>query len=205
MEKFKVILNRSIGRVYVPKHIRNRTEEVILHISDTPYSFFYALKDLIKKVNPEYIIHTGDLVDNIKLEFCHYSLYRYSKRLEILVDILSKSNAKKIYICLGNHDKKETLEDISDKMEIIDISENINIKNLKIRMSHYSDEIIKDPQEYNLYGHNLHIKNKRDNEKIYLNGIQSINIIYTDTKKVEYLAYPFGIDDERLRKGKIGL
>ncbi|MCT4508959.1 MAG: metallophosphoesterase [Tepidibacter sp.] len=205
MEKLKVILNRSIGRVYVPKYIRNRSEEVILHISDTPYSFFYALKDLIKKINPEYIIHTGDLVDNIKLEFCHYSLYRYSKRLEILVDILSKSSAKKTYICLGNHDKKEVLKSMSDKIDIIDICENIRIKDLELRMSHYSSEIIKDPQEYNLYGHNLDIKNKIDNGRTYLNGIQSINIIYTDTKKVEYLAYPFGIDDERLRKGKIGL
>ncbi|WP_099192719.1 metallophosphoesterase [Tepidibacter mesophilus] len=205
MEKFKVILNRSIGKVYVPKHIRNREEEVILHISDTPYGFFYALKNLIRKINPEYIIHTGDLVDNIKLEFCHYSLYRYTKRLEVLIDILSKSNAKKIYICLGNHDKKEKLQEISNKIQIIDKSENINIKNLKLRMSHYSNEIIKDPQEYNLYGHNLQMRNKIDNGKIYLNGIQSINIIYTDTKKVEYLPYPFGIDDERLRKGKIGL
>ncbi|SHK57266.1 metallophosphoesterase [Tepidibacter formicigenes] len=205
MENFKITLYRAIGFVYIPKCLKDRKGEVILHISDTPYSFFYPLKKVIKKLKPDYIIHTGDLVDNIKLEFCHYSLYTYTKRLRILVDILENSKAKKIYVCVGNHDEKETIKKLSKRIHIVEKSKNIKIKNLNLRISHYSDEIIKNPLEYNLFGHDLSIKNKIDKERVYLNGIESINIIDVDNGEVTNLPYPFGLDDERLGKGKVGL
>lgn len=205
MEKLKVTFFRAMGLVHIPQYVKNRNEEIILHVSDTPYSFFYTLKKLIKKINPEYIIHTGDLVDNIKLEFCHYSLFSYITKLKILVNILEDSSAKKIYISLGNHDKKEALEDISSRITIIEKSDNIKIGNLNLRISHFSDEIIKNPLEYNLFGHDLSIRNKIADEKVYLNGIESINIISINSGDITKLPYPFGIDDDRLKKGKVGL
>lgn len=205
MEKWKVIFYRAIGLVHIPEHIKNRKEEIILHISDTPYSFFYSLKKLIQKIKPEYIIHTGDLVDNIKLQFYQYSLFRYTKNLKTLVDIFENSSAKKIYISLGNHDKKEAVQGLSKRVTIIEKSDNIRIGDLNLRISHYSNEIISNPLEYNLFGHDLSIKNKIDNGKIYLNGIESINIININTGDITKLPYPFGIDDDRLGKGNIGL
>ncbi|SHH53462.1 metallophosphoesterase [Tepidibacter thalassicus] len=205
MKNFKTILYRAMGFVYVPKHLKKRSEEIILHISDTPYSFFYALKKIIKEMKPDYIIHTGDLVDNIKLEFCSYLLSTYKKRLKKLIDILENSQAKEIYVCVGNHDKEEIINELSKKIYIIKKSKNIKIKNLNLRISHYSNEIIKNPLEYNLFGHDLSIRSKIDNKKIYLNGIESINIINIDTRKIINLPYPFGLDDERLGKGKVGL
>ncbi len=205
MEKFKVTFCRAIGSVYVPHTIKKRKDEIILHISDTPYSFFGALKNLINKINPEYIIHTGDLVDNIKLEFCHYSLFRYVKNMKTLLNILENSCAKKIYISLGNHDQKEKVEESSERIEIIEKSGNIKIGNINLKISHYVEEIQKEPLEYNLFGHDLTIKNKIEDAKVYLNGIQSINIINVKTGEVTKLPYPFGLDEDRLRKGKVGL
>lgn len=205
MEKLKVTFYRAIGLVHIPEYIKNRNEEIILHISDTPYSFFYTLKNLIKKLKPEYIIHTGDLVDNIKLEFSHYSLFSYTKKLKILIDILEDSSAEEIYISLGNHDKKEALQDVSSKIKIIEKSDNIRIGNLNLRISHFSNEIIKNSLEYNLFGHDLSMKSKIDNGKVYLNGIESINIISINSGDITKLPYPFGLDDDRSGKGKVGL
>ena len=41
---------------------------VLLHISDTPseiYPYIFKIIDILK---PQYIFHTGDLADNVKLE-----------------------------------------------------------------------------------------------------------------------------------------
>ena len=81
----------------------------------------------------------------------------------------------------------------------------IEIENLSIRIAHFPVEILKKPQDYNLFGHNIELKSISENNKIYLNGIISINIIVLDNKNIFKLSYPYGTNDARLKKIKIGL
>ncbi|HHI00115.1 MAG TPA: metallophosphoesterase, partial [Thermococcus litoralis] len=50
----------------LPKELLESGEAKIMHISDTPDNIYPFILNLIEKSRPDYIIHTGDLVDNIK-------------------------------------------------------------------------------------------------------------------------------------------
>lgn len=205
MDKVKTILYMIMNSVYIPEHVINRKEKIILHISDTPACFFRPLKKLIKKINPEYIIHTGDMVDDLKLECYPKLLSEYRENLKVLLEILENSSAEKIYLALGNHDHKDTVQKIARRCIVIDECESFKIENMDVRVSHYSEEILKNPSKINLYGHNIRLESKKENGRIYLNGIMNINIISIPEGKIFEFPYPFGTDDIRLKKGKIGL
>lgn len=203
-KKIKCFFYRLIGYVYIPEDLRGDKQTILLHISDTPEIFFPALKRIIKILQPDYIVHTGDLVDNIKLEIYPASIRRYEKRVQILLDILEQSDAKEIYLCMGNHDSKKVVERLSNRSKIIDLCKKININNLEFTVSHFSGEALKFPSKYNLFGHDLSINNIKQYNQIYLNGIVSINVINLDTEKIYNLPYPFGTDENRLGRGKAG-
>jgi len=203
MEKIKLNLCWIFGRVYIPNNISGNTEKKILHISDTPLIFFSALEKLIKNTKPDYIIHTGDLVDNIKLSISPTKITEYEKGVKTL--ILESSSAQDIYITLGNHDNKEIVQNLSRRCILIEKSRIITIDSLQLKISHYAQEILKEPVKYNLFGHDVLINTKIENGKIFLNGIQSINIITTTTKQIFTLPYPLGTNDSRLGKFKFGM
>ncbi|MCY6372081.1 metallophosphoesterase family protein [Clostridium ganghwense] len=203
-ERIKSFFYRLIGYVYIPEQLKNNKQNILLHISDTPETFFPALKKLIKDLKPNYIVHTGDLVDNIKLELYPASLRRYEKKVKILLDILEESKANDIYLCIGNHDNKNAVERLAKRSKIIEDSKRISINNLGFTVSHFPEKVLKEPSKYNLLGHNLSVKNRKEYNQIYLNGIMSINIIDLNTERIFNLSYPFGTDEDRLGRGKIG-
>lgn len=204
MEKFKRLLYYIFGRVYITQDIRRCNEDILLHISDTPSSFYPGLKLLIKDLKPKYIIHTGDLVDNIKLELHPSKRDMYKKKVKVLINILENSFADEIYLVLGNHDDFSIVKNFSKRSIIVEKASIINIDNTTYNISHFSDEIIKVPAKYNLYGHDLNIPSKIENDKTYLNGIDGINIIALRSKKIFVLPYPFGTNDDRMCKSNIG-
>ncbi|MCY6485258.1 metallophosphoesterase [Clostridium aestuarii] len=203
-EKFKCIFYRLIGSIYIPNYIRNINEPLVLHISDTPQDFFQCLKKIIKILKPDYIIHTGDLVDDIKLENYPQSINRYEKKIKILIDILENSHAKDIYLCMGNHDNENIVRKFIKKSSIVRNVEKIIIQNIDFTISHFSEKVLNEPSKYNLFGHDLSIRNKVDYDNTYLNGIININIITLKTGKVFNLPYPYWIDDKRLGRGRAG-
>ncbi|MCQ1530559.1 metallophosphoesterase [Lutispora saccharofermentans] len=204
-ERFKLIYYNLMGYVYVPDSIKNIKERKLLHISDTPVIFFSALGKLLKELSPDIIIHTGDMVDNIKLEMYKERLPKYEYHLKSIMDMLESSNAKELYICAGNHDNIELLRKYAKKSTIIEEHCHIEIFNAKVALSHYPYKIVQNPADYNFFGHDISIGNDMVNNRIYLNGISTINILTEKTKRLFYLQYPYGTNESRLMKGKIGL
>lgn len=204
-EKLKMIFSGVMGSVYVPDSIKDINEKKLLHISDTPTIFFGALKKLLSEVSPNIIIHTGDMVDNIKLGLCKEQLPRYDHNLKIIMNILESSGAEKIYICEGNHDNIDIMHKYAGRSTIIQGLSNIEIFNVKSALSHYPYKIIQDPADYNFFGHDISLGNGIIDDKIYLNGISTINILTENSKKLFHLKYPHSIDEARLMKRKIGL
>ncbi|WP_026893991.1 metallophosphoesterase [Clostridiisalibacter paucivorans] len=205
MSSFKKLIYLISGKPFLPKDIINGNGKLLLHISDTPESFYSTLKSIINQLKPNYIVHTGDLVDNIKLEIRPYKINYYKKRVSDIIDIMENSSADKVFIALGNHDDKSAVMNYVNRSKIIDLSDNTYIQNINVMMSHYPNEILKSPGDLNLFGHNISLYTNTKNKKIYLNGIMNINIINLDTLDLFTLPYPFGTDEKRLCKKKIGL
>ncbi|MGE5631189.1 MAG: metallophosphoesterase [Caulobacteraceae bacterium] len=200
----KEFLYTVFGYVYIPDELLGSKEKILLHISDTPVCFYPELRRLIKKLNPQYIIHTGDMVDNIKLELFPNSTPIYEKYVKKLLQIMEDTSAETI-LALGNHDDLEIVKKHSKKSRIIEKSETVEIEKLSFKISHYSEEIIKSPAEYNLYGHDLFVKSGCSDGRMYFNGISSINIIGLDSGTHFCLFYSAETDAARMGRGKIGL
>ncbi len=194
------------GYVYIPSELLERKEPVVLHISDTPYSFFFGLERMINKLKPEYIIHTGDLVDNIKLELYPKSLPRYEIYAKNLMKILLKPFVKGLYISKGNHDVFDSLKNGADpRTHFEEISGSIELCKRSIGFSHYRKNLYPASDYINMFGHDISPGNEITEDSIYLNGIVSINIIMLSSMKIFHLPYPSGTDDSRLKRGKLGI
>ncbi len=201
------VLYKVLGRVRVSKKLTDRNEELVLHISDTPYNSFSSLYHLIMKLKPEYIIHTGDLVDNIKLELYPKSLPRYKAYLKIFMKTMKKPFVKGIYISLGNHDDLETVLEYTktdSRINVVEKHNSIILNDKTIQYAHYMTDLQDISNSYALYGHDLSEKDEIYENSIYLNGIKTINIIMLSSGKVYRKPYPIGVDDARLKRGRVG-
>lgn len=205
MEKFKAGLFYSLGSVYLSRTLLDNPQGKILHISDTPAVFFNQLQKIISRIQPEYIIHTGDLVDNIKLSLSSSRKDEYDKRVGQLIEIMESSSAKGIHITMGNHDNKNIILKHLKRTILHERSALITIQNTQLKISHYSKDVITAPAPFNLFGHDITIESQIINGKVFLNGIQNINIITLNTKELFSLPYPIGTNESRLGKFKIGM
>jgi predicted MPP superfamily phosphohydrolase len=205
MNNIKELLYYMIGRVPANLHESEISGKRLLHISDTPSAIFSELSRIIKILKPDYIVHTGDLVDNIKLELFPGSLSRYEKEAKKLLSIMEQPCVQKIYVALGNHDDAETLKKISKRIHIIKGSEIVHIEGAEFAIAHDPADILKSPASFNLFGHNLTQKSGFSEGRLYLNGITSINLVELDTMRYYSYPYPAETDNHRLRRGRIGL
>lgn len=205
MNNFQEFIYYMIGRVPANLHENEISGKRLLHISDTPFSIFGELSRIISILKPDYIVHTGDLVDDIKLELFPSSLPRYKKEVKQLLNIMEKSSAKEVYIVLGNHDDAETIYNLSSRSHIIKGLEIVDVEGMKFAIAHDPADIVKSPADFNLFGHNLTQKSGFSEGRLYLNGITSINLVELDSMHYHSYPYPAGTDNYRLRRGKIGL
>jgi predicted MPP superfamily phosphohydrolase len=204
MMNFREFIYNVIGKLYIPEELSESTEKRLLHVSDTPVSFYPDLKLLIEGLKPAYVVHTGDLVDNIKLELYPTSIYEHEKWVKRLKIILETSDAE-IILALGNHDNMEIDSKHFRRSRIIKEAETVEIENLSFRISHMPKGVLDEPAQYNLFGHDLTLKSGCIDNKLYFNGISYINIIGLESGECTTLCYPSGIDDARLGRHKIGL
>ncbi len=203
MSNFRQFLLSYAGQVTIPKMVLDRNEHILLHISDTPSNFYGGLKKLIKQISPEYIIHTGDFVDDVKLEIRPYKLWLYKKKAIKLLNILEESDAKEIHIVIGNHDDESFLNRHAARCKISG-AKSLSIEHSTFNISHYSADTFKMPASYHLFGHDLSMESSFDSQCWHLNGISAINIIFLDSGALITLPYPYGIDSARQKKTHIG-
>lgn len=194
----------AVGKLYIPPEITETSEKKLLHISDTPTSFYYDLKILIDRLKPAYIVHTGDMADDIKLGLYPSLIDEYEKRIKKLACIFDVSGAKTI-LALGNHDNFDINKMYLYNSYIIKRAETIEIEGKNFRISHMPEGILEAPEQYNLFGHDLTLKYGCSDDKMYFNGISHINIIGLESGKHIILPYPYGINNARLGRGKVGL
>lgn len=199
------LIDKIMGRVDIDNSLISNSSNLLLHISDTPSQFYPELKRIIQLIDPKYIVHTGDLADNIKTELSPSLITRYKYEVKKLLDILNSANTENTYIAIGNHDNPDFLNENKGKLKIYNKIGEININNTKFLFSHYWDYLKEEKADVFLFGHDIEPKNSITESKIYLNGVISINVINLDTLEIKSIKYPFGTDSARMNRDRIKL
>lgn len=203
MMKFNKFINAIRGRVDLHDSLNKDSSPILLHISDTPSGFYPELARIIKLIQPDYIIHTGDLADNIKAEFSPSLLTKYKYEVAKLLKILNSSSTENIYVTIGNHDDYDFLEENKGKIKVYNELGELNIRDTKYIFSHYWKYLKKKEADIFLFGHNIEKETMITDSGIYLNGILSINIVNLDTLEVKTIKYPIGTNSARLKQNMI--
>lgn len=176
--------------------LKNIKGPILLHISDTPVDIYRYIFRIIDILKPQYIIHTGDMADNIKLEIYKNRIDFYYRSVSKLIEGLEKKEFSKIYYVLGNHDDYETVSQLTKRGIILEEGPLI-IDDCKFAVGHYYKEFSY-KVDFNLYGHSFEPEHYNKNGTIGLNGLLNINIIDLSNKSVFYLDYPIGTNRLRL-------
>src|SRR6056297_2895295 len=135
----KVINNFSSGindfknRYKLPEEYQNSKELKIMHISDTPESIYSHIYKMLSYSRPDVIIHTGDLVDNLKLENAGEELLPlYQKKSAEFISNLEKLTNSRIIYVPGNHDDLKIIKKNKERSEILAEGSIIELDGVKI-------------------------------------------------------------------------
>lgn len=182
--------------------------EMALLVSDTPHTIYPYLRRAFRRLEPAWIIHTGDFVDNIKLELRPKMLDLYKKQLQEFISIFNDDDYGAILVA-GNHDHIPTLLELgrSDSFQIWTRPGHFSLGNFTFCAGHTYEDVRRErPADFNLYGHNLeHRTECTESGPIYLNGMQSIYLIHIYTGGIISLPYPPGTDAARLQHRRFSM
>ncbi len=174
-----------------------------MHISDTTEEAYKYIMKVVEEINPQYIVHTGDIVDNIKLETNYSYLHLHQKGLKKFIDSIEKYRAK-IYYVLGNHDDKESVEMFSSRGIILERGI-IEIEGKTFYVSHKYKKSNANT-DYYLFGHSFEPGHCKDKDQILLNGVLNMSVISLSTGNIYQIEYRMGINYYRkMERGSIGL
>ncbi|MFP4020484.1 MAG: metallophosphoesterase [Halanaerobium sp.] len=186
------------NRYKLPEEYHNSSELKIMHISDTPETIYSHIYKMLSYSRPDVIIHTGDLVDNLKLENAGEELLPlYQKKSAEFISNLEKlTNARIIYIP-GNHDDIKIIKGNKERSEILAEGSIIELGGVKIGLAHYPENLPLNA-DINLFGHNQ--KQNFDSQGKYFNGILNINYLLLPSKEDYKIKYPWTVDQGRQYK-----
>ncbi|MGM0380251.1 MAG: metallophosphoesterase [Bacillota bacterium] len=204
----KYLINKFLGDIYFEKENIKKGKK-ILHISDTPNISFKGIKKFINKVEPDYIIHTGDLADDIKLELYPNKKKIYKKCVKKFLEPIEKKFKSNLIIITGNHDDYKILKDTFKDASIYKEFKTLKIYNKKFLLTH-KIKVIKNKKDmiknadYILYGHNLEDEEFNSDNK-FINGLRQISLIYPTIDTIQKYEYPLGTNDSRVKKFRLGI
>jgi len=202
------LICRILHMVHIPEEVRQYKGHLILHISDTPSSCFSCLARLVRELEPAWIIHTGDLVDEVKIGLHRRDLDLYRRklvRLKRLLETQHPSRKAKVFITLGNHDNEEIVRETFSEETGISDSLSLVIDGLSVNCNHYLENLPGGSSTINLFGHDDSLPEENEKKGIFLNGVRNINIITLPEGIIFMLPYPGYVDDHRQLKHKSGL
>lgn len=121
-----------------------------------------------------------------------------------MLEMLQDTGAEAIYVAIGNHDNLDVVKRYNRRLNLVESQEYVDLGGRQISISHFPKVIAEYPGELNFFGHNLHIKTHQSSGVYYFNGISHLYWIELETMDFVALDYPWGTDDQRLGKGRVG-
>lgn len=187
--------NLFLGRVYIPREVYRIQRPIVMHISDTPEEIYPYLYEVVKRLKPEYLIHTGDLVDNIKLEIVSELEGKYHEALEGFIKSMDSLNIQNTYYVSGNHDQTEKIKNLGKNAVVLEEGL-ITLEHRDFYLNHFFVED-RPRAHYYLYGHSFDPTSHQENQEIRLNGLEAIHVISLKEGRVESIPYPLGTNGFR--------
>jgi predicted phosphodiesterase len=195
-QRLKHTLLGLINRPFVSRELAGAQRPLILHMSDTPRLSFPFVLRVVETLQPEYIVHTGDVVDDIKLEARPQEHGAYRRQLGEFLHRLEAVSRGEIYLVPGNHDDAQVMREASRRATTVAPGTILELEGVKLSVSHHYDEDA-DHGDFCLYGHTPEPDHHHRGEMMCLNGISTVTIIEVPTRTVHFLPYPSGTDQVR--------
>lgn len=166
-QKWWVSLYGVFFGIHVSEELKKLRGAVILHIADTPSTFYGAIRRLILLLDPPWIIHTGDLADNVKLELVPGDLPRYRRKLRNLRSALSAGGGRQLFFVTGNHDDGESIRELFPESTVFSGRGRTKICGVEFNLSHDRRNLIKPPSRFNLFGHEPSLPDSMEQESFF--------------------------------------
>ncbi|ASJ10865.1 metallophosphoesterase [Thermococcus sp. P6] len=179
----------SLFRKNVLDLLSSSGERKVMHVSDTPESVYRFIEKLIEKTGPDYIVHTGDVADNLKLERRPELISEYRGALRKLARILKGSDAV-VYIVPGNEDSVELLREFFGRA-VMKPGSVIDIGGRRFALGHSWRDVAGLDADFKLYGHNFRLIEGG------LNGVLGVNFVLLPSGRTYRIKYPGGTDFDR--------
>lgn len=139
------------GEICIPDGFEKAEGKKILHIGDTLSKHYPYYRKLIETVKPDMILHTGDLVDEVKLGRFPERLYEYRTKVEKILKIMSESNVPLI-IVPGNNDAPEIIRKFAPNAQLYERNSVVEIYGQNCRIGH-EVRLMSFDCPWNFYGH----------------------------------------------------
>lgn len=133
------------------KFRKDRKGKILLHIGDVPWNSYPYIMKMIRQIKPDILVHTGDMVDNLKVGRKPEDIPDYKKQAPKLIACMEKY-ADEVYIVPGNNDLEDFLAETVTKAKIIKANTVVNIDGIDFLLCHAVMHIDGEAQIY-LYGH----------------------------------------------------
>ncbi len=193
------LYRRMVLGLSLPEEAREHRGRVLLHFSDTPSTFYSAMRHLIDYFEPVCIVHTGDLADEVKLELHPGELALYRKKLE------APLSEDRVVIITGNHDHEGSVREYFPEGRVIEGGTRLNLFGLDLNLSHEPERLGTPLARFNLFGHSMPREVGTTGDRIFLNGLKAIHVLNVDSGVVLSIPYPKYVDDARFNRKKVGL
>ncbi len=153
------------SEIELPEGFGNAVGKRILHIGDTLSKHFPFYRKLIELTKPDVIIHTGDVVDEVKVGRIPEVYYEYRSKLKVILGIMKDSGAR-IIIVPGNNDVPELIRELAPEAEVCPHDTAIELYGIPCRIGHSPVSMHHD-KKWSFYGHTLRYDDwdERDNAK----------------------------------------
>ncbi|HOX49298.1 MAG TPA: hypothetical protein P5165_02585 [Spirochaetia bacterium] len=215
-EYLATVLARAAGSVHLPRALRGAGGPFLLHVSDPPSSLYPLVGRLLDALRPAWLLLTGDLADELKLELYPALRHRYAARLADLREVLlprlaaaprggEPGQGLRLLVCAGNHDDALLVRSLFPEALVVGDSLRFRAGGLDCAASHWAARAEETGADYLFYGHDLSRPSGEEGRRRFLNGVSSINVVDLGSGGVFHLPYPAGTDAKRLLRPKIGL
>ena len=170
---------------------------LVLHMGDTPACSFDWYTSLVRLVNPDVIIHTGDTVDEMKVSRDPTVHDRY---LDLAAAFLGElaNNCKRLIWVPGNNDLPEKITELLPSIEYVADGSVISVEETSFSLAHDKRQLV-DGSDVHLYGHSTRYdvwspeRNVSGNMPYYLNAYWHASVISLPSKKLYKISFPYKI------------
>ncbi|MBE0449730.1 MAG: metallophosphoesterase [Clostridia bacterium] len=193
-------MQRLLEKIIIPPELKSNDSIKLVHLTDTPSQIYKEIKRLLESIHPDYVIHTGDICDDIKLGHSPKKIDLYDKKIAHLAQLMEGFKDTKFYFVMGNHDDYSTLKKYFPEAFIFDRPTLIENEFGLFCVAHEFKDIKDIKADYYLFGHDMTQKTIVLEGQLLLNGLEHIYVLKGNPVQIITIEYPYSTDAIRQKK-----